>query len=105
MASQLKGSKVHNTTDNQYVEKIMTVGSGKAELRKKAILLHKICWDRNIHLSVEWVSRDQNVDANLLSHFDDPDDYKLGHHCVFFSIIVLLPGGAKKCAPSLIYSF
>jgi len=32
-------------------------------------------------LSVEWISRDENVEADDMSRFDDPNDYMLDPFC------------------------
>lgn len=77
MAPQLEGKEVRHRTDSQSAERIMTVGSRNPELHKEAILLYKVCREHNIRLSVEWVSRDLNENADYLSRLDDPDDYKL----------------------------
>ncbi len=56
---------------------ILFVGSRKWDLHQDAIEIYKLCKENNIRLSVEWVSRDENVHADALSRTDDANDYKL----------------------------
>jgi hypothetical protein len=90
LVSQLEGKEVKHRTDNQGTERIMTVGSRNPELHREAILIYKLCRLHNIRLTVEWVSRDQNITADSLSRLDDPDDYMLDPEC--FHIIDQLWG-------------
>ena len=43
--------------------------------------VYKLCQQLNIRLSVEWLSRDDNREADILSRFDDPNNYMLDPFC------------------------
>jgi len=49
------------------------------------VAVYKLCRELNIHLSVEWVSRDYNVEADQLSNINYPNDYMLDCTCVMKS--------------------
>ena len=64
LAPHLKGSKVLHRTNNKNTEIILSIGSRKADLRDEAVSIYKLCQAYDIHLTVEWVSRDYNVVAD-----------------------------------------
>ena len=39
--------------------------------------VYKLCRELKMRLSVEWVSRDYNVEVDQLSRFNDSNDYML----------------------------
>ena len=77
LVDSLKGKEVLHRTDNQNTVHILSVGSRKQDLHQDAIDIYKLCQQNNIRLSVEWVSRDDNVQADTLSRTEDANDYKL----------------------------
>ena len=80
-SEELRGKEVLHRTDNKNAEIVLSVGSRKKELHQEAVAVYKLCRQLNIRLSVEWVSRDENVEADILSRFDDPNDYMLDPSC------------------------
>ena len=79
LASHLKGSKVLHRTDNKNTVIILSIGSRKTDLRDEAVSIYKLCQAYDIHLTVEWVSRDYNVVADELSRIENANDYMLDH--------------------------
>ena len=77
LLSNLRGKEVLHRTDNMNTVRIMTVGSRKCDLHHEAIQIYKLCQENNIRLSVEWVSRDENEQADALSRTEDANDYSL----------------------------
>ena len=68
-------------TDNKNAELVLSVGSRNKELHQEAVAVYKLCRELNMRLSVEWVSRDDNVEADQLSRLNDPNDYMLDPAC------------------------
>ena len=62
-ASQLRRKEVLRRTDNKNTEVILTVGSRKADLRNEAVDIYTLCRLVDIRLTVEWISRDFNEEA------------------------------------------
>ena len=83
-SEELRGKDVLHRTDNKNAEIVLSVGSRKKELHQEAVAVYKLCRQLNIRLSVEWVSRDNNVEADILSRFDDPNDYMLDPFCFHY---------------------
>lgn len=77
----LQGKEVCHRTDNKNAETIMSVGSRVPELQLEAVAVYKLCRELNIRLSVEWLSRDDNVEADELSRIEDTNDYMLDPNC------------------------
>ena len=61
-APQLRGKEVLHRTDNKNTEIILSVGSRKTDLRNEAV--DKLCRSFDIRLTVEWISRDFNEEAD-----------------------------------------
>lgn len=70
----LQGKEVCHRTDNKNAEIIISVGSRVPELQLEAVAVYKLCRELNIRLSVEWLSRDDNVEAYELSRIEDTND-------------------------------
>lgn len=70
----LQGKEVCHRTDNKNAEIIISVGSRVPELQLEAVAVYKLCRELNIRLSVEWLSRDDNVEADELSRIEDTND-------------------------------
>lgn len=68
-------------TDNKNAEIVLSVGSCNKELHQEVVVVYKLCRELNMHLSVEWISRGENVEADEMSRFDDPNDYMLDPSC------------------------
>lgn len=70
LVDSLKGKEVLHRTDNQNTVRILSVSSRKQDLHQDAIDIYKLCQENNIRLSVEWISRNDNVraDAHLITN-------------------------------------
>ena len=73
-APLLQGKEVLHRTDTDI---ILSVGSRKADLHNEAVDIYKLCRSFDIRLTVEWVSRDFNKEADELSRIEDCNDYML----------------------------
>ena len=62
-------------TDNQGVTTVVKKGSMKLDLHVCALEIFEVCLRNNIQLSVDWVPREQNKEADSLSRVEDPDDW------------------------------
>lgn len=81
----LKGKKVKVFTDNTGVEVIMRKGSMKVDLHDLALRIADFCNSLPLEVSVQWVPRDENVEADILSRQEDFDDW--GVTVEFFKFI------------------
>lgn len=77
LITSLQGKEVHHRTDNMNTVHILSVGSRKWDLHLEAVEIYKLCQKNSIRLSVEWVSRDNNEQADALSRAQDANDYSL----------------------------
>ena len=75
-APVLKGRIVNWETDNQAVPSISSKGSKKEHLQQLATRIYFLCKQNDIHLSINWIPRDENVVADEVSKFVDHDDWK-----------------------------
>ena len=80
-SEELQGKDVLRGTDNRNAEIVLSVESRVKELHQEAVAVYKPCTQFTMHWSVAWVSRDTNVQADVLSRFDDPNDYMLDSSC------------------------
>lgn len=80
-SDEVRGKEVLHRTDNKNAEIVLSVGSRNKELHQEAVAVYKLCRELNMRLSVEWISRDENVEADEMSRFDDPNDYMLDPSC------------------------
>ncbi len=72
----LKGSPVHWFTDNKNVVSIINNGSMKAHLQEITLDIFSLCLNNNISLFPEWVPREYNTQADLISKVIDYDDWQ-----------------------------
>lgn len=63
--------------DNMGVSRILKVGSSKPHLQKVAVDIFRLCFALGISLDSQWLPREENVRADLLSRFIDRDDWSL----------------------------
>ena len=80
-APLLRGKEVLHRIENKNTEIILSIGSHKSDLHQKAFNIYRLCREFNIHLTVEWISRDLNGVADELSRIEDSNDYKLDPSC------------------------
>ena len=80
--NQLQGKSVKIFTDNQPAARIALIGSARLELQQIALQIFQTCIRNTIELDVQWVPRDCNEQADLLSRFVDKDDWavNISHH-------------------------
>ena len=64
---EARGKEVLHQTDNKNAELVLSVGSCNKELHQEAVAVYKLCRELDMHLSVEWMSRDNNVEADQLA--------------------------------------
>ena len=64
---EARGKEVLHRTDNKNAELVLSVGSCNKELHQEAVAVYKLCRKLDMHLSVEWMSRDNNVEADQLA--------------------------------------
>lgn len=79
---KMKNSNVKVFCDNQSAVGIAEKGSSKAELHQIVLSIHSLCFRWGIKMETQWVPRDRNQLANLLSRLKDPDDWQV-HPAVF----------------------
>ena len=85
-ADEVRGKDVLHRTDNKNAEIVLSVGSRNKELHMEAV--YRLCRELDMHLTVEWVSRDENARADELSRLEDSNDYML-HPACFYCIDAL----------------
>ncbi len=86
----LKGKCVKVHSDNKGVEAILKKGSMKRDLQKLSIDIANRCKDLDVVLQVQWVPREHNVEADLISREMDLDDWGVSNE--FFHRIDCLWG-------------
>jgi hypothetical protein len=64
-------------TDNQAVTSIVEKGSMKQDLNTLALQIFQICLQNNIDITVDWVPREHNQQADDLSKVLDMDDWSI----------------------------
>ena len=55
----------------------MSIGSPVLELQQVALAVFSVCLANNIPLEAEWIPRESNKQADLLSRFIDKDDWSI----------------------------
>ena len=77
IAGSLKNERLRWFTDNQNVVRILTVGSKKPQLQTLALNILSVCLGNQIRLEPEWLPREENSQADLISRIIDYDDWRL----------------------------
>ena len=80
----LKNRNVSWFTDNQAVPRIIFKGSMKNDLQTEALSIFNLCLENNINLSISWIPRDSNEEADQLSKVHDRDDWQISSHIFNF---------------------
>jgi hypothetical protein len=73
------GKTIKWYTDNQGVTAVIAKGSMKVDLHLCSLEIFETCLKHNITLSVDWVPRTENQQADLLSKTQDQDDWGVDH--------------------------
>jgi hypothetical protein len=79
-ADKFKDGQIKVYTDNQGVPSVIHKGSMRHDLNVCAAYILQVCIKNNIRLSLAWVPRDDNIEADALSKFLDPDDWAVQPH-------------------------
>lgn len=83
--SYLSNNTLFWYTDNFAASKIVESGSNKSELQVKALEIFDICKTKNIDLKINWISRENNKEADCISKIIDHDDWVV--NTFFFKFI------------------
>ena len=84
----IKGKSVTLKTDSQSAATICRIGSMKLGLHKFAEAIFELCFKNKINLVVDWIPREQNTDADLVSRLADRvdiDDWQITQE--FFTLL------------------
>ncbi|CAH3176092.1 unnamed protein product [Porites lobata] len=76
-AVSLQHQRVKVFVDNMGASRILMVGSSKLHLQQIAVDIFSICLSFDISLDSQWLPREENARADLLSRFIDRDDWSL----------------------------
>lgn len=77
MGKNLFSSRVKWFTDNQSTAKIVDVSSMKITLHAPAQKFFSHCLSNNIDLSIQWIPRELNTQADFVSKIRDCDDLQI----------------------------
>jgi hypothetical protein len=80
----LAGLNLKWYTDNQAVPRIIYKGSMVSNLQESALKIFKLCVDNHIELSIDWIPRTLNEQADDLSKRQDTDDWQVQKHIFDF---------------------
>ena len=75
--SKLKGENILWHTDNLAASKIVEIGSGKVKLQKLALAIFELCQKGKISLTVCWIPREYNAEADAVSKYTNSDDWEI----------------------------
>jgi hypothetical protein len=89
--SLLAGLSIKWYTDNQAVPRIIHKGSMVENLQISALEIFKMCLENNITLSIDWIPRDKNEEADELSKHKNIDDWSVQDHIFKFLNAVVGP--------------
>ena len=76
-AEKLANQSVKIFVDNQSASRILTIGSPKPHLQEVLLEVLKFCFRFGISIEAQWLPREENLCADLLSRFIDKDDWRL----------------------------
>ena len=83
-ASKFKGKAIKWYTDNQGVPRVVHKGSMVQALNLCALEILQLCLTNNIQISLDWVPRELNDEADALSKMVDTDDWGISNHIFEF---------------------
>lgn len=72
---KLQCKKVKWFTDSQNCVRILNCGSFKEELQLLAIQIYHLCVANSISLDIQWIPREENIQADCISKTIDYDDW------------------------------
>ena len=76
-APELRGSRVRILSDSQNAAAVTDHGSSKLHLQKLALDIFWLCHQSSISLTVDWIPRGLNTEADALSKWEDSNDWQL----------------------------
>ena len=76
-ANSLKHQRLKVFIDNMGASCILMVGSSKPHLQQIAVDIFSSCLSFDVSLDSQWLPREENARADLLSWFIDRDDWSL----------------------------
>jgi hypothetical protein len=79
-AQKFSGKSIKWYTDNQGVPRIVHKGSMVQALNICALEILQICLTNDIYISLDWVPRELNEEADALSKMVDTDDWGISQH-------------------------
>ena len=79
-AIKFNGKAIKWYTDNQGVPRIVHKGSMVQALNICALEILQLCLSNNIQISLDWVPRELNEEADALSKMVDTDDWGISKH-------------------------
>ena len=82
LAHLLQSERVRWFSDNENVIRIIETGSRNPKLQKEALEIYSLAVRWQVRIEPEWVPREQNQQADLLSRMLDRDDWSI-HPAVF----------------------
>ena len=88
LAHMLHNQRVRWFSDNQNVTRIIEIGSKNPKLQKEALEIYSMAVKWQIRIEPEWIPREQNQRADLLSRIVDRDDWSI-HPAVFQQLELL----------------
>ena len=87
---RLRGKCIKVFSDNKGVDAMIKKGSMRSDLHNLSIEIDLFCRSHNIKLQVQWIPRELNVEADILSREIDFDDWSVSQ--VFFNFMEQLWG-------------
>ena len=81
LADEVRGEDVLHCIDNKNAEIVLSVGSCNKQLHMEAVAVYKLRRELGMRLTVEQVSRDENMRADELSRSEDSNDCMLDPAC------------------------
>ena len=79
-AEKLANQSVKIFVDNHGASRILAIGSPKPHLQEVLLEVLKLCFRFGISIEAQWLPREENFRADLLSRFIDKDDWRLNPH-------------------------
>lgn len=67
LTNEVRGKDMLHQTDTNNPEIVLSFGSRNKELHGEAVSVYRLSRELNMHLAVEWVSRDESVVPDKLS--------------------------------------
>ena len=96
--NDLRGKEIKWFTDNQCVVAIVNKGSMRVHLHELALKIFDLSNSNNITIDINWVPREDNVEADLISKTIDRDDWGVSNSFFKFLDFVWGPHSIDRFA-------